>query len=238
MQRVAILTGVIDGALTSLPVMALFYLGQRLAAWPFVPFDLFEWLTRVLPGNVVVAGIDVMVRLITFTGLGPTDTTAKAIEQGLALGLFIIMGAGLGALSAWIGNAARWTVGQGGIAAGCVAFLGLATLELTSGTLGFTWGALLGLAVISIGWGAVIGRLLGRTALVNQGASAAQPVARRGAVLWSRRTMLAQIAAGSLGVALAAWGLGRFLGMPRAGAEQANANLPRTGTPGSSSGPG
>ena len=44
---------------------ALLYLGEQLASLPFVPFDLFDTLARVLPGGVITAGIDTLVRLIT-----------------------------------------------------------------------------------------------------------------------------------------------------------------------------
>jgi phage protein D len=66
--------GALLGGLTSLPVIALFYLGKQAAGLPFVPFDLFEWLARVMPGGIITLFIDSMVRLITTLKLGEVLT--------------------------------------------------------------------------------------------------------------------------------------------------------------------
>ena len=89
MRRPSVAYGALVGGLTSLPAMALMYLGQVLVGLPFVPFDLFDWLARVLPGQIVAAGIGAIVALIGALDLGATDTAAKRIEQSLALALFV-----------------------------------------------------------------------------------------------------------------------------------------------------
>jgi hypothetical protein len=48
MQKRSFLLGGFLGGLTSLLLMAASYLGQQLANLPFIPFDLFDWLARVL----------------------------------------------------------------------------------------------------------------------------------------------------------------------------------------------
>ncbi|MEX2542802.1 MAG: molybdopterin-dependent oxidoreductase [Trueperaceae bacterium] len=67
-------------------------------AVPFVPFELFDWLARVLPGAVVTFGIDLIVALISPLDLGELSAVAKAVEQALAVGIFLAAGAALGAL--------------------------------------------------------------------------------------------------------------------------------------------
>ena len=42
--------GILVGALLSAPLVAAFYLGWKLGGLPFVPFDLFDWIARELPG--------------------------------------------------------------------------------------------------------------------------------------------------------------------------------------------
>jgi hypothetical protein len=64
--------GALLGGITSFAVIALFYLGDRLLGMPFVPFDRFDWLARMLPGGVVTAGIDAIVLLIERLNLGAT----------------------------------------------------------------------------------------------------------------------------------------------------------------------
>ena len=71
-------------------LIGVFFFAWRVAGLPFVPFDVFDWLTRVLPGRVIAFGIGTMVAVIRALKLGPTSTTAKTAEQVMAItGLFI-----------------------------------------------------------------------------------------------------------------------------------------------------
>ena len=45
-----ILTGAFVGAMLTAALIAVFYAAWKLAGLPFVPFDVFDWTTRVLPG--------------------------------------------------------------------------------------------------------------------------------------------------------------------------------------------
>jgi DMSO/TMAO reductase YedYZ molybdopterin-dependent catalytic subunit len=203
MRRSAVGLGAVLGGLTSLPILALLYLGELLAGLPFVPFDLFDWLARVLPGGVVTAGIDALVRLITALNLGPTSVAAKRIEQASALLLFVIGGAVLGitivlllrrrALSAW----------QAGASGGIVAFLLISALEFGRGGWHPAAGTLLSLALLIVGWGVVLGAALGGTLR--------EALPTPAAVDQSSRRALLRLAGGSLVVALGAWSLGRLL---------------------------
>jgi len=67
------------------------FAGWKIAGLPFVPFDCFDWLTRVLPGKVLGFGIGMMVDVIRALDLGPTSETAKTVEHAIAIaGLFVI----------------------------------------------------------------------------------------------------------------------------------------------------
>src|SRR6516225_5363024 len=64
-------------------------LAPRSAGLPFVPFDVFDWMTRILPGQVIAVGIGVMVTVIRALNLGPTAAAAKTAEHVMAIaGMF------------------------------------------------------------------------------------------------------------------------------------------------------
>lgn len=86
------------GLLIALPLTALFAAVHALLQFPFLPFDLFDWLARVLPGGLITFGIDVIVALIAAFNLEDTSGTAKTAEHILALILFVALGYGGGAL--------------------------------------------------------------------------------------------------------------------------------------------
>jgi DMSO/TMAO reductase YedYZ molybdopterin-dependent catalytic subunit len=76
------------GLAAGIATIAATYLGHRLAGLPYLPFDIFDWLARVLPGRLVATSIDTMVMIIRGLRLGPTASTAKLAEQGMALAQF------------------------------------------------------------------------------------------------------------------------------------------------------
>ncbi len=108
------LVGALLGGLTSLPVIALLFLGSQIADLPFVPFDVFDFLARILPGNLITVAIDTMVHAIQTLGLGQISGTAKSIEQGTGIVLMIGAGVVLGLVT---GASAklnyRWMMGPG-----------------------------------------------------------------------------------------------------------------------------
>jgi len=83
-----LITGLAVGALLTAPLIAVYYPAWKLAGLPFVPFDVFDFMTRTLPGSVLTFGIDVMVGIIRALHIGPTSAVAKLAEQSLALAGF------------------------------------------------------------------------------------------------------------------------------------------------------
>ena len=89
-QNTGVLIGSAVGALLTAAMIAVFYAGWRLADLPFVPFDVFDWMTRVLPGAVIEFVISAMVSAIRGLHLGPTSVVAKLMEQAIGIvNLFI-----------------------------------------------------------------------------------------------------------------------------------------------------
>jgi DMSO/TMAO reductase YedYZ molybdopterin-dependent catalytic subunit len=201
MKRSSLALGALLGGLTSLPLMAFLFLGEQAAGLPFVPFDVFDWLARVLPRDVVRLGIDAIVQTVNLLNLGPTSVAAKRIEQLMGIGALVGGGVVLGAVIAWAlrrSDRPAWQVGVGG---GLAAFLLISAIELSLGMAGHRALTLLWLALLIVGWGVLLGAILGMPT----------PPPTKGGYDAARRTVLIKVASGSVLAALGAWGLGRIL---------------------------
>ncbi len=85
-----LLLGSMLGAMLTAALIAVFYAGWRLADLSFVPFDIFDWMTRILPGAFIEFVISAMVIAIRGLHLGPTSVVAKLVEQAMGIiGLFV-----------------------------------------------------------------------------------------------------------------------------------------------------
>ncbi len=223
-----LLRGGILGGISSLAVMALLFLGDRAAGLPFVPFDLFDWLARVLPGDLVTFGIDTIVSLVSLVDLGSTDEMAKLAEQMMALGLGLGGGILLGLIIAWLIGRDRQPGYLIGAISGLFLFVLIAAVELSFGLNTNIILALVWLALIFVGWGTLLGSSLG--------ASLRHPTAAEYRPSEQRRVFLRTIG-GSLLAALVAWGLGSLFRrqVESSGAGQSLADLQPTASPTSSS---
>lgn len=207
------------GGLTALTVVALAYLGNQLVGLPFFPFDLFDWITRILPGGLVIATIELMVKVLGLLRLGPTSVVAKQAEQGIAIVQFLIGGIVLGLLLAWL---ARRFGERVGLTAGVILWIAALVVEAWLGlsTGGFGLGtslfSIIWLGILMVGWALVLGHLVSEvpppTTEVSKAGSAPAPAASppqsQGGL--SRRQFLFLVGAGSfvawvsaLGVSLA-----------------------------------
>jgi DMSO/TMAO reductase YedYZ molybdopterin-dependent catalytic subunit len=90
--------GAAVGLILSAALAAANYLGWKAAALPFPPFDLFDWLTRELPGPVVAFGIDAAVVVLRLFHAGSTAAAAKSGEQAAAVVVFVAAGGAIGAI--------------------------------------------------------------------------------------------------------------------------------------------
>jgi DMSO/TMAO reductase YedYZ molybdopterin-dependent catalytic subunit len=87
-----VLNGVLAASLVTMALIGTLFFGWSVAGLPFVPFDVFDWLTRILPGRLIAFGIGTMVSLIRTLNLGPTSETAKLAEQVMAIAVVFIAG--------------------------------------------------------------------------------------------------------------------------------------------------
>lgn len=157
--------GALVGVLVTAPMIAVQYLGTSTFGLPFPPFDAFDWLARMLPGNVITAGIDALVGVITGLNLGKTSATAKTLEQTLAVALVLGLGLATGALlfalqrrlkdsrSVWPGLAAGITAGALMVAL----YLSVNQTATATPAVSVLW-----LLAVSVGWGGAIGYVRAR----------------------------------------------------------------------------
>lgn len=202
MRRSSLLTGAALGAATSLPLMALFFLGSQLAGLPFVPFDVFDWLARVLPGGLITLFIETIVMVIRGLQLGATDEVAKSIEQLMALAMMLGVGIAFGAVIALAVERTAWSGRQVGVAGGIALLLVTLAVEIGSGLSGNWLITLVWLAVLLVGWGALLGGWIDRSISRETTAESRSAFSRE------RRAFLTRSIGGSVAVALAAWAAG------------------------------
>jgi len=215
LKKTSLVGGALLGALATLPLMALSYLGAQLYALPFVPFDIFDWLARILPGGVITFVIDKMVSVITALNLGETSSVAKLVEQGLALVQLVAIGALVGLALAAINRGHNQVLRVYGLLAGVV--LTVSTL-LVESSLGFpsvgVLPSILWVTALYIAWG------LGLAWLIE---NAGPALAASSGAEMSRQEFLRVSGVGIAAVTLGAWGLGRLFG--RRGAAVGSADV-------------
>jgi len=85
-------TGLLVASMVTMALLGALFFGWRVAGLPFIPFDVFDRLTRILPGRFIAIGIDTMVSVIRTLHLGPTAETAKLAEQLMAIIISFIAG--------------------------------------------------------------------------------------------------------------------------------------------------
>lgn len=217
--------GALVGVLITAPLMALLYLGAQVVGLPFAPFDLFNWLARVLSGDIIAVGVGAIVTVIATLNLGETSSTAKLIEQLAALVMFLSLGVVAGLLFFVV---QRVRQAKQGITAGVV--LGLiaavpVTLLIYSINRAATTSLGVSLAwtlITTVGWGVAIGWVYERWAALSAGRQAAPalsaapnhaapatvPVQTTGL---SRRQFLVRVGNASAVVTVAGAGLGALL---------------------------
>ncbi len=183
--------------------MAVSYLGEQLADLPFIPFAIFDGMARLLPGDVLTAGIDFMVTVISALQVGPTSEVAKAIERILAVGMMVLLGAALGALLGHLGRDRREQLVAVGARVGVVyavivalatMFFGYSSANPLASTLWF--------GLLLVGWGSTLGWLIRL--------SVPAPAAQSETTL-SRRAFVTAVGGGAIGISLGAWGLGLLI---------------------------
>ena len=203
--------GALAGALLTGPLIGVMYFTDELAGLPFVPFDLFDWITRVLPGSVVTFGIDLMIDGMRLVGMSVADS-AKTAEQAMAIAQFFGGGVVAGALFFGIVRlgGARPNI-TAGLAIGALFGLPMIAISIAIGgydvepTLVALW-----LLLLFLGWGAglraVYIRLNPDAGLLESAEAGAPAVGGIG-----RRQFLVRLGAATATITVASTGIGNLL---------------------------
>lgn len=205
------------GLLWAVPTAAIAALASRLGL-PSPIEQGFEWLSRTLPGALITASIELLVRIIRALPVGPTARAAKLAEHAIAVVSFFFLAAAVGLLLGVARRSRRvWPFGA---AAG--ALFGTLVRLAGRGVGGEAVGALAASAW-SIGlltaWGAATG------ASLDAIASTPQPMDR------ARRHALGLLGAAALALTAMSLGVLRWLARrvePRSSPADRNALLART----------
>ncbi len=219
-MRRTLAQGALVGALLTAPLTAVLYLGDQLADLPFVPFDLFGWLTQRLPGPVITFGLDLMIDSMLLVGLNVADT-AKLAEQIMAVLFFFVFGTALGAVLYWFFarySAAGPGAGRGRGLGAAVLFgapLILISLQLAQNQANLVTG-LLWLAVLFLVWGLALDLVYRRLTAVEPVVAAriageTDPAEAREVRVLSRRQFLVTLGAASASITVAGSGVGALL---------------------------
>jgi DMSO/TMAO reductase YedYZ molybdopterin-dependent catalytic subunit len=204
MKRAFLLKSALVGLVTSAIVTLILFVGREFAGLPFAPFDVFDWMARVLPGGLIVFTIGEMVKIINTLNLGPTASTAKLAEQSIAIVQFLVLGAVFGLVIALLSgkNQKRATI---------IGLIGAAILWVTAisvdSYLGFApagpIASFIWLGVVLLAWGWYLGNWIKLLGFEPQ-TEPAQPTSVE------RRRFLYILGAGGVGVMVLATGLVDF----------------------------
>ncbi len=200
-------TGALLGALSALTLIALLWLGKALFGFPFVPFDIFDWMARTLPGWLIGTVISTMVAVIrfiqTFLPIGDISTTAKLTEQAIAIVQLIVGGTGLGVILGWLANNPKRNLTLFGQIGGLILLALTILIEISlalplTNAIAYLW-----LGILFVGWGWGLALLIERYRGLE-----AEPETTE----LSRRQFLTVSGAGLAVAALGAWGISAIFG--------------------------
>lgn len=192
-RRPGIGSGLVAGALLTAALIAFSYACWKIFGLPFFPFDVFDLMTRMLPGKVIAFGINTMVSIITALHPGPTALVAKAMEQAQSIIIMWAAGALGGAVLFLVlsryGRKHAYLFGKllGLIFGAAVAYAAyhVGKTATVSPFMGALWALL-----VYLSWGAALGwsyREMDREILPGE------PVAPDGAWLVNRRRFLVRL---------------------------------------------
>ncbi|MEX2143984.1 MAG: molybdopterin-dependent oxidoreductase [Anaerolineales bacterium] len=206
--RSLVLIGALLGALSSLTLIGFLSLGDSLFGFPFVPFDIFDWMARTLPGWLIGTVISTMVAGIRFLQgflpIGDISTAAKLAEQVIAILQLVAGGVVFGSLLGWQAGRPKRSLILFGQAGGLLLLAITLLIETSLGNAQLSGLAHIWLALVFVSWGWGLAWLIRSVAL---------PAVQAATPNLSRRQFLTVSGAGLAVAAVGAWGLGKIFGV-------------------------
>ena len=211
MQKPGIKTALLVGALLTAPLLGVLFLASELVDLPFSPYDVFDRLTRELPGSVVTFGIDTMIGALLFLGSDISEG-AKTAERAIAVIQFLIGGTGAGVLYFWFvrdANRRRTLVTGATVGASAGLFMAVLSIGIGGSTVNSALVVLWLVAVFSL-WGAAHGAVY--VHLKSRRVQAEYPdTPARSDTLITRRQFVVKVGAAAAVITVASTGLGALL---------------------------
>lgn len=211
MKTKILATGALVGGLLTVAMMGLMYLANQIVGLPFAPFDLFNWIARMLPGPVITFGIDLMIDTMLLLGINVADS-AKLAEQIMAVMVFLILGILTGAIFYAIISARQSKMD---ILAGLVmgALFGLPIVAVSAGfgdarvptIVSFLW-----LLVLFLAWGLTLGWSYRRLYQVEYDPAMSEEDVRKAEKI-NRRQFLIMLGGATAAITVAGTGIGALL---------------------------
>jgi len=216
MKKWIVGTGALIGGLLTAALTGILYLGRQVINLPFVPYEIFNWIARELPGDLVTFGIDLMIDTMLLLGVSVVDT-AKTAERILAIALFLIGGVFAGAIYFAVMKArgAKSDLFSGLIMGALFGLPVIAISLVISSSTVAPFFNLLWLALTFLAWGAALSftyRHLGTLEREDEAAPAVESGAKPGVVQKiGRRQFLVQLGAATATITVLSGGLGAVL---------------------------
>jgi DMSO/TMAO reductase YedYZ molybdopterin-dependent catalytic subunit len=208
--------GGLVGLLVTAPLLAVLYLGATLLGLPFVPFELFNWITRLLPGPVITFGIDRMLDLLLFLGVDVADT-AKTAEQAMALSAFLALGVVAGVIVYALRKRLAARPALVGLLAGGITGFPLVVIAVASGSSDLSPAiTTVGLLFLFLLWGLALG-MPARWLLFDVEPAADDALEVAEVQRLSRRQFLVLLGAASASITVVGAGLAAVLNRPPGG---------------------
>ena len=229
--------GALAGGLLVAPMIAVMYLVDKWVNLSFPPFDVFDWIARILPGPVVTFGIDLMIDVLGVVGMSVADT-AKTAEQVIAILMFLA--GGVVATIVVFALVERWDRLRAwpklGYLIGAVVGVPIAliTANIAQSSVNpsviFVWTLLLFLT-----WGATSVRVANRLTIAPQPAAAleGEPEEEVSVQVLGRRQFLIRMGVATATITVAGSGIGRMLSVTESRARESELESMEAKVPGS-----
>jgi DMSO/TMAO reductase YedYZ molybdopterin-dependent catalytic subunit len=170
-NKPGIIIGAVVGTMLTTITVVVFYLGEQIAGLPFVPFDIFNWVRDSLPGDIITAGVDAMIDVVTTFDVGRVDTVGKTIEQFSAVGMLLAIGILVGAaFFAWSGKTDKDNHTVRGLLTGIVMgfIIMLVSADKNVGATAEPIISAIWIMVVFALWGEVLGEVYRRLIMVDE----------------------------------------------------------------------
>ncbi len=225
--------GSMAGVLLVSPMIAIMYVADKWIDLSFPPFDVFDWIARVLPGPVITFGIDLMIDALRLIGVSVADT-AKTAEQAIAILLFLA--GGVVATAVVFALVERWerlrTRPKLGFLFGAIAGIPVAliTAYIAQSPVNPMW-IFLWTLLLFLAWGAAAVRVAARLVVTHPSTVSPEsgPDGSASVQVLGRRKFLIVLGGTTATITVAGSGLGRMLSVAESRAREMESKIPGGG---------